>query len=125
VDGGFFREKSFEFHTLPAGTIRVKAAWIDMQWHRTSDRFHTGTPGFSIQRLAVREENRGWSALHIVAKTPTHPQAIWSTFEHVDMYVAAGDALHIRPGVRQSMRHQIRLRLDRQVPDAGPYNVER
>src|SRR5262249_23558802 len=26
----------------------------------------------------------GLTGLHIVTKTPTHPQGIWSTFEHID-----------------------------------------
>jgi hypothetical protein len=85
-DGGFFRrEKLANFTPLPAGTIRVKAAWIDTQDIDRPERFHT-RDAWLLNLTTGRCEKKtvGLVGLHIVTKTPTHPQGIWSTFEHID-----------------------------------------
>ena len=72
---------------FPAGSIDVKAAWIDL----------TGMSDAQRQRYYTRqawvlnpndgtcsEKEVGLVGLHIVQKTPSRPQWIWSTFEQVD-----------------------------------------
>jgi hypothetical protein len=67
------------------GSLSVKSSWIDMRNIARPERFH--------QRLAwlydpfthtCEERSVGLVGLHIVQKTPSRPQWIWSSFEHVD-----------------------------------------
>ena len=72
---------------FPAGSIDVKAAWVDL----------TGMSDAQRQRYYTRqawvlnpndgtcsEKKVGLVGLHVVQKTPSRPQWIWSTFEQVD-----------------------------------------
>jgi hypothetical protein len=73
--------------TFPAGSIDIKSSWIDMTNMPHPERYHTRnawlldpiTGQCSTQPMSV-----GLVGLHIVQKTPTRPQWIWSTFEQVD-----------------------------------------
>jgi hypothetical protein len=86
VDGKYFRRANLrEFSPLPPGTIRVKSAWIDMRGIDRPERFHKRNAW--LLNLATGQcENTavGLVGLHIVTKTRTHPQGIWSTFEQID-----------------------------------------
>ncbi|SRR5579871_962017 len=86
ADAGFFRRANLvNFTPLPAGTIRVKSAWIDMQNVERPERFHTRDAWlFNLTTGQCEKKTVGLVGLHIVTKTPTHPQGIWSTFEQID-----------------------------------------
>jgi hypothetical protein len=86
ADGRFFlRANLVKFTPPPAGTIRVKSAWIDMQDVERPERFHTRDAWlFNLATGQCEKKTVGLVGLHIVTKTPTHPQGIWSTFEHID-----------------------------------------
>src|SRR5215831_2794091 len=86
ADGHFFlRANLANFTPLPAGTMRVKSAWIDMQDIERPERFHTRDAWlFNLATGQCEKRTVGLTGLHIVTKTPTHPQGIWSTFEHID-----------------------------------------
>jgi hypothetical protein len=67
------------------GSLSVKSSWVDMRNIAYPERFH--------RRLAwlydpfthtCEERSVGLVGLHIVQKTPSRPQWIWSSFEHVD-----------------------------------------
>jgi hypothetical protein len=87
ADGKFFIAKNLQesFTPFPAGSIRVKAAWIDMEGIAKPERFHTRQV-WLFDRTTSRCEQKqvGLVGLHIVAKTPSIPQWVWATFEHVD-----------------------------------------
>jgi hypothetical protein len=72
---------------FPTGSMAMKAAWVDM----------TGFSPEQVKRYYTREAvvldpatgkcsraTVGLVALHIVQKTPSRPQWIWSSFEQVD-----------------------------------------
>ncbi len=72
---------------FPAGSIAIKAAWLDIR-----GLSREVLPRLYKRAAVVRDPETGDCApitvaligLHIVQKTPTRPQWIWSSFEQVD-----------------------------------------
>lgn len=133
ADGKFFIAKNLHdsFTPFPAGSIRVKAAWIEMDGIEKPERFHT-RQAWLFDRATGRCEQKqvGLVGLHIVAKTPSIPQWVWATFEHVDNV----------PGPHASRPFTFNKGDDKPMPDRNPipcdpanpcpatpapYNVER
>jgi hypothetical protein len=80
--------------TLPAGgvefasgSIDVKAAWMDMTGVAHPERYYTRT-AYLMDPFAIpvtcKATTVGLVGLHIVQKTNSRPQWIWSTFEQID-----------------------------------------
>ncbi|MBD2654881.1 c-type cytochrome [Synechocystis sp. FACHB-383] len=68
----------------PDGSILIKAAWREINPEESS-RFHT-VPAY-VQNLTTKEyqlRQVGLVGFHIMYKTPSAPQWIWSTYEQVD-----------------------------------------
>ena len=72
---------------FPMGSTAIKAAWLDL------DGFTDAQKARFYQRLMmVKDPNSGKCSkvsmglvgLHIIAKTPSRPQWIWSSFEQID-----------------------------------------
>jgi len=70
---------------LPSGSINVKSAWIEMSGIPNPSHYYTrwATVYDYCTKHCVRKR-LGLIGLHIVQKTPSRPQWIWSTFEQVD-----------------------------------------
>ncbi len=69
------------------GSIDVKAAWMDMTGVAHRDHYYTRTAYVMdpfANPVACRAITVGLVGLHIVQKTPSRPQWIWSTFEQID-----------------------------------------
>jgi hypothetical protein len=67
------------------GAITIKSAWIDMTNVAQRDRFYTRPAWLQNPKTLVCSKGVvGLVGLHIVQKTPSRPQWIWSTFEHID-----------------------------------------
>lgn len=70
------------------GAINIKAAWIDMTHVANPERYYTRKAWvlnpFSTSTPTCTEITVGLVGLHIVMKTPSRPQWIWSTFEQID-----------------------------------------
>jgi hypothetical protein len=72
---------------FPDGSIVVKSAWVEMRGFSAAQRKR-----FYTRRAVVRDPDTGKCGkqlvglvgLHIVQKTPSRPQWIWSSFEQVD-----------------------------------------
>jgi hypothetical protein len=72
---------------FPNGSIAIKAAWLDMAGFSAARRKR-----FYTRRAIVKDPDTGKCSavtvglvgLHIVQKTPSRPQWIWSSFEQVD-----------------------------------------
>jgi hypothetical protein len=72
---------------FPTGSVIVKAAWLDMAGFPTEQvkRYYThaavvrNTKSGTCSRVTV-----GLVGLHIIQKTPSRPQWIWSSYEHID-----------------------------------------
>ncbi len=73
---------------FPDGSIVLKAAWLDMTGFTEAEKSR-----YYVRPVTLREAGTsrcsvvtmGLVGLHIVQKTPSRPQWIWSTFEQVDM----------------------------------------
>ncbi|MGY2905625.1 hypothetical protein [Bradyrhizobium sp. URHC0002] len=74
--------------TFQNGAIDIKAAWMDMTNVPNPQRYYTRTAWvmnpFAAPTPTCSRTTVGLVGLHIVQKTPSRPQWIWSTFEHVD-----------------------------------------
>src|SRR5262249_19719021 len=71
--------------TFKNGALDVKAAWMDMKNVSNPERYYT-RPALALDpaTLTCSPIIVGLVGLHIVQKTPSRPQWIWSSFEHVD-----------------------------------------
>jgi hypothetical protein len=72
----------------PAGALTVKSAWIELPGPNpiNPSRFYVREKAW-VQNPAnhtCSQTDVGLVGLHIVYKSPSRPQWIWSTFEHVD-----------------------------------------
>jgi hypothetical protein len=69
------------------GSLGIKSAWIDMTNVPNPGRYHT-RPAWLVDPISGQCSGTpvtvGLVGLHIVQKTPSRPQWIWSTFEHID-----------------------------------------
>lgn len=71
--------------SLKNNPIDVKSAWVIMTPGMNASRFYT-TSAYVYDTAAktCARQTVGLVGLHIVTKTPTRPQWIWSTFEQID-----------------------------------------
>lgn len=71
--------------TLPDGSIDVKSAWMLMTGVAHPERYYTRQAYvMDLPSGTCSLQTVGLVGLHIVQKTPSRPQWIWSTFEQVD-----------------------------------------
>jgi hypothetical protein len=88
--------------SFPAGSIEVKAAWREFRLPQEKDfldrYYHVDALLVDRQTRISKKKTMGLVGFHIVQKTPTRPQWIWSTFEHVDnLMIGAGAPAKTRP----------------------------
>jgi hypothetical protein len=74
---------------FPNGSVDIKSSWIDMTGvaPQEQERFHTRNAWLQDPisgSCGTAPVLVGLVGLHIVQKTPTRPQWIWSTFEQID-----------------------------------------
>jgi hypothetical protein len=134
LDGKYYIRQNLEqnFVPFPSGAIAIKSAWIDMQGIERPERFHTrdDTWLFDLETKRCERKKVGLVALHIVAKTPTRPQWIWSTFEHIDNvpgpYATAPFTFNNGDGTPMPTQNPIRCPCPPTAPSSHePYNVDR
>ena len=83
-------EKLYLFNNVKSkvfasGVITTKAAWIDMAGIEKPERYYTREAYLlDPESNTCTKKLVGLVGLHIVQKTPSRPQWIWSTFEHID-----------------------------------------
>jgi len=118
---------------FPSGSIAVKTAWVEMTGftEAQSRRFYTRTA--LVRNPATGHcsaEKVGLLGIHIIQKTPSRPQWIWSSFEQVDNVPPAEPgapgkyALH--DGTTAPMPAQNPLTLIPLAPEpVKPFNVTR
>jgi hypothetical protein len=120
---------------FPVGSIVLKVAWLDMagfppgQVKRYYTRMATvrdpGPGAHGCSRVTV-----GLVGLHIVEKTPTRPQWIWSSYEQIDNVPPSrfGEAVKFtfHDGGKAAMPAENPLSLTPLAPQpVTPFNVER
>ena len=113
----------------PHGSILVKSAWMDMAGVPKPERYYQRAAW--VRDLLVQgcvKKTVGLVGLHIVQKTPTRPQWIWSTFEHVDNIpdsaITPGGPFAFHDGTNKPMPANNPYGLP-PSPFAQPFNVER
>jgi len=71
--------------SFSSGSIDVKTSWIDMTSVPQPERFYTRKAWLmDISTGRCSETTVGLVGMHIVQKTDSRPQWIWSSFEHID-----------------------------------------
>lgn len=116
--------------TFNDGAIDIKSSWIDMKNITHPERYYTRMAivmdpdsGFKCSVKLV-----GLVGLHIVQKTPSRPQWIWSTFEHIDNIPQQGAqapfAFHNGDATPMPAKNPFTLD-PLTIPTPGPFNVER
>lgn len=80
---------------FPDGSISVKAAWRELSASESSlfDRYyHVTARLFDPVTRQCTTKTMGLVGFHIVERTPSRPQWVWATFEHVDNVVVGPNA---------------------------------
>jgi len=74
--------------TFQNGSVDLKSAWVDMTNVKNPERYYTRKAWvldpFTAPNPTCTQITVGLVGLHIVSKTPSRPQWIWSTFEQID-----------------------------------------
>jgi hypothetical protein len=70
--------------TFENGSITIKSAWIDMDNVAQKERYYRRIVKFMKTDGTCLDKEVGLIGMHVVQKTPSRPQWIWSSFEHVD-----------------------------------------
>ncbi len=87
----YLRENLKGVMTFRPGAIDIKAAWVDMTGIAHPERFYTRDAYLlDLSTETCSKAKVGLVGLHIVQKTPSKPQWIWSSFEQVDNIIESG-----------------------------------
>jgi hypothetical protein len=122
------RETSTDTVNFPNGSIDIKTAWIDMEGVAHPERYYTDTAlVLDAETGQCARKKVGLVGIHIVQKTASRPQWIWSSFEQVDNIPQDGAqsplAFHDNGNTAMPARNPIRF------PPAFPvpaiFNVDR
>jgi hypothetical protein len=128
--------KTFQV-TFKNGAIDTKSAWMDMKDAKHPERYYTRQAWVLDPVTGIPEKKLvGLVGLHIVTKTQSRPQWIWTTFEQVDNVppLEAGNDGAFEPGTfnfhdttQTPMPDKNPFTMDRvlQPPTAPPFNVDR
>jgi hypothetical protein len=118
--------------TFDDGALTLKSAWIDMTKIPHPERYYTRTAHVLDPVTGECADMKvGLVGLHIVQKTPTRPQWIWSSFEHVDNVPPARPgapgnfAVNDGKGTAMPSTNPYPLSRALQPPNAAPFNVTR
>jgi hypothetical protein len=116
--------------TFPDGSIDVKTSWIDMTNVSNPERFYTRKAWLmDLTKERCSQATVGLVGMHIVQKTPSRSQWIWSSFEHVDN-VPQPTPQNIGPatfnaGNGQPMPQRNPIAFPPPVTPPAPFNVDR
>lgn len=81
----YLRENLKNGISFSNGSIDVKSSWIDMANVPNPERFYTRKAWLmDLATGRCSETTVGLVGMHIVQKTDSRPQWIWSSFEHID-----------------------------------------
>jgi hypothetical protein len=133
VDGRYYLADGLNnFTPFAAGSVRVKASWIEMDGVTRPERFHVRQSWiFNRQTQRCEQKLVGLVGLHIVTKTPSLPQWVWATFEHVDNVPGPHSTgpFTFNKGDHQPMGSTNPIACNATTPcpatPPAPYNVER
>lgn len=112
---------------LANGAITIKASWIDMTNVKNSDRYHTRMAWlFNPVTKTCSKQLVGLTGLHIVQKTKSRPQWIWTSFEQVDNVPPSnGVPMAFHDGGPMALPKSNPLKFPPEFPPPNPFNVDR
>jgi hypothetical protein len=118
---------------FPIGSVVLKAAWLDMTGFSPEESRRYYTRSAIVREAGAGSCSRvtvGLVGLHIVQKTASRPQWIWSSFEQIDSVPPSrfGEAVKFtfHDGSKAPMPADNPLLLDPLAPEpVKPFNVER
>jgi hypothetical protein len=91
LQSGLINNITFKPDAAQNNPIDIKSSWVIMTPGMNASRFYTTRAYvFNTDTNKCDVQTVGLVGLHIVTKTPTRPQWIWSTFEQVDNIPQAG-----------------------------------
>jgi hypothetical protein len=91
LQSGLTQNITFTPDALQNNPIDIKSAWMVMTQGWDTSRFYTTTAYvLNPSDGSCTQQTVGLVGLHIVTKTPSRPQWIWSTFEQVDLIPQPG-----------------------------------
>jgi hypothetical protein len=117
--------------TFQNGSIDIKSAWIDMSNMPNPQRYYTRSAWLLDPATGnCSKATVGLVGLHIVQKTPSRPQWIWTTFEQVDnvppAQAGAPGSFGFNDGSATPMPSANPYTLDPlPIPTPPPFNVTR
>jgi hypothetical protein len=113
--------------TFANGALDVKAAWIDMSKVQNQDRYYTRIAWlYDPATQTCSRKLVGLVGLHIVQKTKSRPQWIWTSFEQVDNVPPGhGVAMPFNPGTGAKMPKRNPNRFPPTPVPPPPFPVER
>lgn len=116
-NGWYLKAKLPSTITFDPQSIDIKSAWMDMTKARNPQRYYTRTAWVMDPMTGkCSQKLMGLVGLHIVQKTPTRPQWIWSTFEQVDNVPPA------QPGAPGT--YALNDGTAKPMPSVNPYSVD-
>lgn len=109
------------------GAITIKASWIDMTNMKNPSRYHTRMAWlFDPLTKTCSKQLVGLTGLHIVQKTRSRPQWIWTSFEQVDNVPPSnGVPMAFHDGSPTAMPGKNPLGFPPPLPTPLPFNVDR
>lgn len=116
--------------TFDTGSLDVKSSWMDMTNVAHPERYYTRTAWLMDPASGqCSKKTVGLVGLHIVQKTPSRPQWIWSTFEQIDNVppqAAGATGFNFNDGSGAPMPTANPYSVDPlPLPPPNPYNVTR
>ena len=114
--------------TIDVNSLDVKSAWMDMTNVKNCDRYYTRTAyvfDVTTSPPACSKKTVGLVGLHIVQKTQTRPQWIWSTFEQVDNVPPGNGPFALNNGIGTPMPLSNPIKFPPPPTPPPPFNVER
>ena len=114
--------------SFDSAAIDTKSAWIDMKGVANPARYYNREAMlFDLEANTCTKTTVGLVGLHIVVKTASRPQWIWTSFEHVDNVPSAGApgpfTFNNGTGTPMPAENPIPFPIPLKAPP--PYNVER
>ena len=118
---------------FPMGSVVLKASWLDLEGFSAEQKAR-----FYSRMATLKDPNTGQCSqvrmglvgLHIVVKTPSRPQWIWSSFEQVDgippkQFGGTGKFTFNDGDKRNAMPAENPLKLVPLAENPAPFNLER
>ena len=113
--------------TFTDGSIDLKTSWIDMTNVAHPERFYTRKAWLmDVSNGRCSQTMVGLVGMHIVQKTTSRPQWIWTSFEQVDNVPTANSApATFNDGTGQAMPSRNPISFPPPVTPPAPFNVIR